>query len=58
MLSARAWLYQRPPPRPLSSCRHGPLVRQLLEVMVSGVLQTDGFVELIEPDARLAAYEG
>jgi peptide subunit release factor 1 (eRF1) len=28
------------------------------EAMVSGVLQTDGFVELIEPDVRLAAYEG
>jgi len=31
---------------------------ELGEAMVSGVLQTDGFVELIEPDARLAAYEG
>jgi len=28
------------------------------EAIVSGVLQTDGFVELIEPEARLAAYEG
>ena len=31
---------------------------ELGEAMVSGVLQTDGFVELIEPDAHLAAYEG
>ena len=31
---------------------------ELGEAMVSGVLQTDGFVELIEPDARLAAHEG
>ena len=31
---------------------------ELGEAMISGVLQTDGFVELIEPDARLAAYEG
>jgi hypothetical protein len=31
---------------------------ELGEAMVSGVLRTDGFVELIEPDAHLAAYEG
>ena len=28
------------------------------EAMISSVLQTDGFVELIEPDALLAAHEG
>jgi hypothetical protein len=26
--------------------------------MVNAVLQADGFVELIAPDARLAVYEG
>jgi hypothetical protein len=31
---------------------------ELGEAMVSGVLRTDGFVELIEPDTHLAAYEG
>jgi peptide chain release factor subunit 1 len=31
---------------------------ELGEAMVSGVLQTDGFVELVEPNAHLAAYEG
>jgi hypothetical protein len=28
------------------------------EALVSGVLQTDGGVEVIAPDDRLAAYEG
>jgi hypothetical protein len=28
------------------------------EALVSGVLQTDGGVEVIAPDARLMAYEG
>jgi hypothetical protein len=28
------------------------------EALVSGVLRTDGFVEAIAPDARLAAYDG
>jgi peptide chain release factor subunit 1 len=37
----------------------GPVTSvELGEAMVSGVLRTDGFVELIEPDAHLAAYEG
>jgi hypothetical protein len=31
---------------------------ELGEVMVQAVLQTDGLVELIVPDARLAAYDG
>jgi peptide subunit release factor 1 (eRF1) len=31
---------------------------ELGEAMVSGVLRTDGSVELIEPEAHLAAYEG
>ncbi len=31
---------------------------ELGEAMVQAVLQTDGFVELITPDPRLAAYEG
>ena len=31
---------------------------ELGEAMVSGILQTDGFVELIEPNAHLAANEG
>jgi peptide chain release factor subunit 1 len=31
---------------------------ELGEAMVSGVLQTDGFVEVVEPTARLATYEG
>jgi peptide chain release factor subunit 1 len=31
---------------------------ELGEAMVQTVLQTDGFVELIAPEARLAAYEG
>jgi peptide subunit release factor 1 (eRF1) len=31
---------------------------ELGEALVSRCLQTDAFVELIEPDARLAAYEG
>ena len=31
---------------------------ELGEAMVQAVLQADGFVELITPDPRLAAYEG
>ena len=31
---------------------------ELGEALVSGVLQTDGGVEVVAPDARLAAYEG
>jgi hypothetical protein len=31
---------------------------ELGEAMVSGILQTDGFVKLIEPNARLTANEG
>jgi hypothetical protein len=31
---------------------------ELREALVSGVLQTDGVVEVIAPDDRLAAYEG
>lgn len=31
---------------------------ELGEAMVSAVLRTDGTVELIEPDVRLARYEG
>jgi peptide subunit release factor 1 (eRF1) len=31
---------------------------ELGEAMVQAVLQADGFVELIAPDSRLAAYEG
>jgi peptide subunit release factor 1 (eRF1) len=37
----------------------GPLTTvELGEAMVQAVLQADGFVELIAPDPRLAAYEG
>jgi peptide chain release factor subunit 1 len=31
---------------------------ELEEALVSGVLRTDGMVEVVAPDARLAAYEG
>jgi len=31
---------------------------ELGEAMVQAVLQADGFVEMIAPDPRLAAYEG
>jgi hypothetical protein len=31
---------------------------ELREALVSGVLQTDGVVEVIAPDDRLVAYEG
>jgi peptide chain release factor subunit 1 len=39
-------------------CRGQVTSVELGEAMVNAVLQADGFVELIAPDARLAAYEG
>jgi peptide subunit release factor 1 (eRF1) len=46
------------PPRQCPMCG-GPLTTvELGEAMVQAVLQADGFIELIAPDPRLAAYEG
>lgn len=45
-------------PQPCPVCGGQVAAVELGEALVNRVLQTDGFVELIEPDRRLAVYDG
>jgi peptide subunit release factor 1 (eRF1) len=45
-------------PPQCTACGGEVVAVELGEALVSGVLRTDGLVEQIEPDARLAPYEG
>jgi peptide chain release factor subunit 1 len=47
-----------PTPSPCPVCGDQTTATELGEGMVQGVLQTDGEVEVIVPDERLAAYDG